>query len=49
MFIFLKWYYAHLNLRNERRWAEMTEEERALEERLAESKGNKSVTFRFTT
>ena len=29
MFIFLKWYYAHLNLRNERRWAEMTEEERA--------------------
>ncbi|KAL5478949.1 hypothetical protein ACEPAI_2236 [Sanghuangporus weigelae] len=49
LFVFTKWYYAHLNARNARLWAAMSEEERRREELEAEKKGNRSVTFRFTT
>lgn len=44
-----KFYYKYRNAKNARQWAVMTEQQRHEEENLAEEKGNRSVTFRFTT
>ncbi|EJD04829.1 MFS general substrate transporter [Fomitiporia mediterranea MF3/22] len=49
LFLAMKLYYSYQNAQNARRWAAMSEEEREKEELEAEKKGNRSVTFRFTT
>ena len=49
LFVFTKWYYMYLNTRNARLWEAMGEEDKRREELEAEVKGNRSVTFRFTT
>ncbi|KAL5478948.1 hypothetical protein ACEPAI_2235 [Sanghuangporus weigelae] len=45
----MKFYYKYRNARNSRQLAKMSESQREQEELEAESKGNRSVTFRFTT
>lgn len=49
MWIAQKYYYKYRNAKNARLWAAMSEEERERELAEAEKKGNRSVTFRFTT
>ena len=49
MWIAQKYYYKYRNAKNARLWAAMPEEERERELAEAEKKGNRSLTFRFTT
>ncbi|KAI5121462.1 hypothetical protein M0805_003919 [Coniferiporia weirii] len=49
LWIAQKSYYKYRNARNAKRLAELSDAERELEELDAERKGNRSVTFRFTT
>ena len=44
-----KTYYRQRNAKNSKRWADLSEAEREREENEAEQKGNRSVTFHFTT
>ncbi|KAI5121464.1 hypothetical protein M0805_003921 [Coniferiporia weirii] len=49
LWVVLKFYYKHLNARNAKLLAAMSDEEREKELLLAEKKGNRSVFFKFTT
>ncbi|PAV15653.1 MFS general substrate transporter [Pyrrhoderma noxium] len=49
LWIIQKLYYKYRNAKNAKRWASLSESEREQELLEAESKGNRSVTFRFTT
>lgn len=49
LWVVQKMYYRNRNAKNARLWAAMSDAEREREEQEAEKKGNRSVTFRFTT
>ncbi|KAJ7271247.1 MFS general substrate transporter [Mycena rebaudengoi] len=49
LWVVQKYYYRHLNRRNARKYAELTDQQKLEEDREAEAKGNRSLTFRFTT
>jgi len=49
MWIVQKYYYRHLNKVHERKYAELTEEEKKIEDSLVEKKGNRSLRYRYTT
>ncbi|KAJ7094329.1 MFS general substrate transporter [Mycena epipterygia] len=49
LWIVQKYYYRHLNRTNERKYAALSEQEKREEDSQAEKKGNRSLTFRFTT
>ncbi|KAJ7265347.1 MFS general substrate transporter [Mycena haematopus] len=49
MWVVQKYYYRHLNRKREREYAALNESEKLEEDRQAEKKGNRSLTFRFTT
>ncbi|KAJ7724742.1 MFS general substrate transporter [Mycena maculata] len=44
-----KYYYRHLNREHKRKYAELSEQEKLEEDSQAEKKGNKSLTFIYTT
>jgi hypothetical protein len=44
-----KYYYRHLNKKHERAYAASSQQERLEEDSQAEKKGNRSLTFRYTT
>jgi hypothetical protein len=44
-----KYYYRHLNRKNERAYAALSEQEKSEEDSQAEKKGNRSLRFRYTT
>lgn len=44
-----KYYYRRLNEKHERAYAASSEQERLEEDSQAEKKGNRSLTFRYTT
>ncbi|KAK6985143.1 hypothetical protein R3P38DRAFT_3102073 [Favolaschia claudopus] len=49
MWVVQKYYYRRLNRKNGCAYATLNEEAKAREDREAEKKGNRSLTFRFTT
>ncbi|KAJ7064429.1 MFS general substrate transporter [Mycena belliarum] len=49
LWVVQKYYYRHLNEKHERRYAAMTEQEKLREDWQAPSKGNRSLTFTYTT
>ncbi|KAJ6626031.1 MFS general substrate transporter [Mycena sp. CBHHK59/15] len=49
LWVVQKFYYRHLNRENARKYAALSDEERCAEDREAERRGNRSLTFRFTT
>ncbi|KIP07206.1 hypothetical protein PHLGIDRAFT_13341 [Phlebiopsis gigantea 11061_1 CR5-6] len=49
LWLLQKTYYKRRNAQNARAWAAMSDAEREREEQEAEKKGNRSVTFKFTT
>ncbi|KAJ7919581.1 MFS general substrate transporter [Mycena leptocephala] len=49
MWVVQKYYYRHLNEKHERAYAASSEQERLEEDSQAEKKGNRSLTFRYTT
>ncbi|KAJ7354302.1 hypothetical protein DFH08DRAFT_804224 [Mycena albidolilacea] len=49
MWVVQKYYYRHLNKKHERAYAASSQQERLEEDNQAEKKGNRSLTFRYTT
>ncbi|KAJ7784258.1 MFS general substrate transporter [Mycena metata] len=49
LWVVQKYYYRHLNKQNAIKYAALTEQEKFEEDSQAEKKGNRSLTFRFTT
>ncbi|KAJ7461924.1 MFS general substrate transporter [Mycena latifolia] len=49
LWVVQKYYYRRLNRRNELKYAALSEQEKVQEDRDAERKGNRSLTFRYTT
>ncbi|KAF7335238.1 MFS general substrate transporter [Mycena sanguinolenta] len=49
MWVVQKYYYRHLNKKREHEYAALSESEKLEEDSQAEKKGNRSLTFRFTT
>ncbi|KAJ6532254.1 MFS general substrate transporter [Mycena vulgaris] len=49
LWVVQKYYYRRLNRRNERKYAALNEQEKREEDSQAEKKGNRSLTFRYTT
>jgi len=49
MWVVQKYYYRHLNRKNERAYAALSEQEKSEEDSQAEKKGNRSLRFRYTT
>ncbi|KAK0492465.1 hypothetical protein EDD18DRAFT_1334204 [Armillaria luteobubalina] len=47
--LLMKYYYRYRNARNARLYAELNEQEKAEESNTAEERGNRGLTFRFTT
>ncbi|KAJ7821225.1 MFS general substrate transporter [Mycena olivaceomarginata] len=49
LWVVQKYYYRHLNKKKEREYAALNEQERLEEDSKTEEKGNRSLTFRYTT
>ncbi|KAJ7668129.1 MFS general substrate transporter [Mycena rosella] len=49
LWVVQKYYYRHLNRRNEREYAALNEQEKLEEDSQAAKKGNRSLTFKYTT